>query len=126
VAKVTINGETYTFDRAHRPLAEAMALEKALDIPYGQWEQDLQEGSARALAGFCWLVWRRAGKNVPFEDIESGEAEIDVAGFEVEEDPDPGPTTRETGSGSSGTGRAGTSSRSPASASAPGKSASST
>ena len=89
MAKVTIGGEVFEFDRTRKPMAEMMALEKALGVPYGQWEQDLQAGSARALAGFIWLVWRRDGRDVKFEDIESGDVEIDLAGFDVEEDPEP-------------------------------------
>jgi hypothetical protein len=122
VAKVRINGEAFSYDRSHKPLAEMMALEKALGITYGQWEAELAEGSARALGGFVWLIWRRDGRDVNFADIESGEVEIDLGAFEVEEDPEPeDPTTRASGTGSSRTGRGGGSSRSPASALGPGR-----
>jgi hypothetical protein len=110
VAKVTINGEVFQFDRARKPMAEMMALEKALGIPYGQWEHDLKAGSARALAGFCWLVWRRDGRDVPFSDIESGAVSIDLNEFDIEEDePEDAaadPTPRVPGSGPSSTGPA--------------------
>jgi hypothetical protein len=127
VAKVTVNGEVFEFDRSRKAMAEMITLEKTLGIPYGQWEAELQAGSARALAGFIWLVWHRNGRDVKFADIESGEVEIDVDGFDVEEDPAPeqaDPTPPAPSSGPSSTGRASGSSRSPASASAPGKSGS--
>jgi hypothetical protein len=134
VAKVRINGETFEFDRVRKPLAEMMALEKVLGIPYGQWEADLQAGSARALAGFVWLVWRREGRDVAFSAIESGEVEIDYNSIEFEKDDDqkpddgvdptpgtPGPSTAST---SSAPGPAAGSSPSAVSASGRGKSGS--
>jgi hypothetical protein len=131
VAKVRINGETFEFDRARKPLAEMMALEKAVGIPYGQWEADLQAGSARALAGVVWLVWRREGRDVAFAGIENGEIEVDFNEFGVEEDepgdgvdPTAGTPGLSTASTSSSPGPAAGSSRSPASESARGKSGS--
>ena len=127
MAKIFINGETFDFDRSKKPLSEMLALEKALGIPYGEWETLLAAGSARALAGFCWLVWRRDGRDVAFADIEDGTVEIDLNTFDVEQDPEPGeqeadPTPPGPGSGPSSSGRAAGSSASPASASDPGKS----
>jgi hypothetical protein len=91
VAKVHINGESFAYDRSHKPLSEMMALERALAIPYAQWEADLTAGSARALAAFCWLIWRRDGRDVPFADIESGAVEIDYNSIEFELDGDQKP-----------------------------------
>ena len=124
MAKVTINGEVFEFDRSRKPMSEALALEKALGISYGQWEEDMQAGSARALAGFMWLVWRRDGRDIDFADIESGKVDIELNEFIVEDDGDADvdPTTR----GASNTTGASTSPRSANSGSARGKSASST
>jgi hypothetical protein len=123
LAKVHINGEIFDFDRDRRPMSEMIALEKELGVNYGQWETDMAAGSARALAGMIWLVWRRNGRDVDFADIESGKAEIDYLTFEVENDAAPvDPTTRP---GSSTTG-GDTSPRSARSGSGRGKSGSST
>ena len=112
MAKVTISAdgvtETFEFDRSHKPLSEMIALEKALGITYGQWEGELAEGSARALAGFCWLILRRDGRDVTFADIENGTVAIDLAAFDVEQDPEPeeaDPTPPGARSGPSATGR---------------------
>jgi hypothetical protein len=90
MAKVTIVAdgvaEVFDFDGRSRPVPEAVALEDAYGAPYGQWEADLAAGSARALAGFIWLVWRRAGRDVDFAGILAGTPEIDVRGFAVEQD----------------------------------------
>ena len=127
--KATINGEVYPFDLARKPMSEALAVEKALGVPYAQYEEGLREGSARSLAAFVWLVWRRNGKDVPLADILSGEVDIDLAGLEMdagdEEDGDGAvvPTTP-TPTASSMTG-AGTSAHSrKSSGSNPGKSGS--
>jgi len=68
VAKVTINGEVFSWDPARKPLSEALAIEAGLKCRYVDYETDLAAGSARALAGFIWLVWRRNGRDVPLED----------------------------------------------------------
>jgi hypothetical protein len=122
VAKVTVNGEVFEFDPVRKPMAEALAIEDALKIPYAQYEEGLGKGSARSIAGFVWLVWRRNGKDVPLADILSGAVDIDLSTLEIEAaDGEADPTTP-TPAASSTTG-AGTSARSPkSSTSAPGKS----
>lgn len=94
--KVRINGEVFEFDPAHRPLAEALALEKVYGAPYGQWEADLNTGAAKAIAGLAWLVWRRSGRDVAFADLMSGQVELDLASIEREDagpEPEPDPTS---------------------------------
>jgi hypothetical protein len=103
VAKVTINGEMFDFDQSKRPMLEALTIEDKLKMPYAEWETQLQAGSAKALCGFIWMVWHRDGRNVPLEDILSGEAEVNLAEVNVEADegetdptiptPAPSPTT---------------------------------
>lgn len=114
MAKVTIGGEVFEYDFARQPLAEMLALEKALNTTYGQWSSDRQAGSARALAGLIWLVWRRNGRDADFADIESGKVAVDLADFTIEdagEEPDPTPSP--SGPGASNTTGAATSARSP-------------
>jgi hypothetical protein len=93
MAKVTINGEVFSWDVSRKPLSEALAIENGLQCRYADWEADLQAGSARALAGYVWLVWRRNGKDVPLEDILSGAIEVDLEGLNIESDgEEAGPT----------------------------------
>lgn len=119
--KVTINGEKFDFDAARKPLSEALAIENALKIPYAQYEQGLQDGSALSAAAFIWLVWRRDGRGVSLADILSGDVEVDLGGLEVEpEEGETGPTSPPPTVSSSTA--ASTSASSPrSSASAPGK-----
>jgi hypothetical protein len=114
MAKIGINGEFHEFDRNHKPMAEMLALEEATGLSYGEWEAGLDRGSARSLAALAWLVWRRAGREVKFEDITSGAVELNLGSLTIEPDEQPpGPTqapaTREasasTGRGISGSSR---------------------
>jgi hypothetical protein len=93
MAKVFINGEAFEWDTSRQPMSEALAVERALNMRYVDWQTELAGGSARALAAFYWLVWRRNGRDVAWADIESGAAEIDRAASYVEggagEDEDP-------------------------------------
>ena len=90
MAKVTIGGEKFDFDLSRKPMSEALALEKALGCPYGEWETDMRAGSARATCGFIWLVWRRDGRDVKLADMLSGAIDFDMADFDIE--PDEGET----------------------------------
>jgi hypothetical protein len=94
MAKVHINGEIFDWDRSRQPMSEALAIEEGLKCRYTDFEDDLRNGSARAMCGFIWLVWRRDGRDVALADILSGEVEIDRGSllFEREEEetaPDP-------------------------------------
>lgn len=100
MAKVTISGEVFEWDPSRKPMSEALAIENGLKCRYVDWETDLEAGSARAMCGFIWLVWRRAGRDVSLEDILAGKVEIDLNDMSVEPDegdadptsPSPGPS----------------------------------
>jgi hypothetical protein len=86
LAKVTINGEVFDFDTSRRPMSEALAIENGLKCTYAKWETDLEAGSARAMCGFIWLVWRRDGRDVKLEDILSGAVDFDTKDLNIEAD----------------------------------------
>lgn len=113
MAKVKIGGEYFEYDFSKQPLADMLALEKALNTTYGQWSSDRQAGSARALAGLIWLVWRRNGRAVDFADIESGAVPVDLADFDIEDAGQaPDPTAPPSGQEASPTTGSSTSARS--------------
>jgi hypothetical protein len=85
MAKITINGEVFEFDRSRKPLSEALAIEKALGVPYIQFEEGLRNGSARSAAAFIWLVWRRNGRDVPLADLLSGAVDVDLDALEIDD-----------------------------------------
>ena len=101
---MTINGEVFDWDRSRRPMSEALAIEHALKCNFAQWETDLEAGSARAMCGFIWLVWRRDGRDIPLDDILSGKVEIDLAAFDIEPDEGAADPTSLTPAASSTTG----------------------
>ena len=104
MVKVTINGETFSFDPDRYPMAEAIELEEKLGMPFHQYKVGLARGSAKALAGLVWLVLKRNGKDVPLDDILSGAYELDhdEIGIEQEggEDPTGPPSPADGGPGS--------------------------
>jgi hypothetical protein len=92
LAKIRVNGEMFEYDPNHKPMAEMLALEQETGLAYGEWETGLAKGSARALAALAWLVWKRDGRDVPFADIESGKAELNLGTLAIDDDEPPGPT----------------------------------
>ena len=92
--KVTVNGEKFDFDTSRKPMSELLAIENGLHCTYTKWEEDMKAGSARAMCGFIWLVWRRDGRDVKLEDMLSGAVDFDTSDLDIEEDEgDAGPTT---------------------------------
>ena len=117
MSKIRINGETFDWDPSHKPMSEAIAVETALGMRYADWEAELNGGSAKAMAGFVWLVWRRNGRETDMKDILSGDVPVDYRDLmlslienarEAEADPtdgapapDPSPSTGTATSASS-------------------------
>ena len=129
--KIVLAGETYDYDGTKAPMSEALAIERVYERRYAEWQSDLAAGSAKAMCVLAWLIWRRDGRDVPFQDILDGKADFDLMEMmnslaeaaEAEGEPDPTVSPAPAGTGGTGTG---TSSSSPASSgSARGKSGSS-
>ncbi len=108
--KVWINEELFA-DEGETGMADAVALEEATGMTYAGWQIALSEGSAKALAAYAWLLWRRAGKTVAFGDVMSGEVPLNLESLRFEAaDPEPEPDekgrprrpTRPTGTPSTG------------------------
>jgi HAMP domain-containing protein len=89
VAKNRIDGEHFEFDRNHKPMAEMLALEKELGTTYGQWEEGLATGSAQALAGLIWLVWKRNGREKSLAEILASDINLGDLAIEDGDAPDP-------------------------------------
>ena len=100
--KVTIKGAVYSFDNDRYPLSDAIALEEKLGIPFYTWRTSLDAGSAKALAGFVWLVLKRNGQDVAWEDIISGAYDVASSDVDIEqeggEDPTEAPSSGGDGS----------------------------
>jgi hypothetical protein len=76
--KIVLGGETYEYDGTKAPMSEALAIEKVYERRYAEWQSDLAAGSAKAMCVLAWLIWRRDGREVPFEDILDGKADFDL------------------------------------------------
>jgi hypothetical protein len=124
MAKVTIDGEKFDFDMSRKPMSELLAIENGLHCTYSKWEEDMRAGSARAMCGFIWLVWRRDGRDVKLEDMLSGAVDFNTSDLDIEADEGDADPTIPPPEASSTTAE-NTSERSAKSESAPSKSASS-
>jgi hypothetical protein len=92
VAKVTIDGQVFDYDPTRMMNTEAIALQKVTGMRMREWTKSLTEGDAFALTGLVWLLWRRAGREVAFDEVE-----FDIGSISLEEDEpatvaEPGPT----------------------------------
>ena len=76
--KIVISGETFEWDGTRAPLSEALAIEGVYGRRYVEWQADLEAGAAPAFACLAWAVWRRDGRDVPYEDIISGKVDFDL------------------------------------------------
>ena len=100
--KVTVKGEVFSFDNERYPISEAIELESKLGMPFHAWKTSLASGSAKALAAFVWLVLKRNGQDVAWEDIVSGAYDLAENDVEIEEEGggDPTEAPSPTGDGS--------------------------
>lgn len=76
--KVVLNGETFDYDGQKAPMSECLAIEHVYKRRYVEWQSDMEAGSAKALCVLAWIIWRRDGRDVPFEDIIEGRADFDL------------------------------------------------
>lgn len=78
--KVTIDGQVYEYDGRKGPVHEALWIEDVYKKNYGQWQQDMAEGSARAFIMLVCLIWRREGRDVDtaYQDIIDGKIGFDI------------------------------------------------
>lgn len=138
--KITIAGETFEYDGTKQPVAEALWVEHVYKRRYGEWQDDLQSGSAKALIMLACLIWRRDGRDADaaWRDIMAGDLDFDLnemlgsmakAAEDAEKEAEAaGPTTPGTPrdpDGTDTTGRVTPGSSRSTSQSGPGKSASS-
>jgi hypothetical protein len=77
--KVVIAGMAYEYDGQRAPMSEALAIEDVYKRRYAEWQSDLAAGSAKAMCVLAWIILRRDGTEVPFEDIIDGKFDFDLA-----------------------------------------------
>ena len=112
--KIVVNGEPFEYDGTKAPMSEALAIEHVYKRRYAEWQSDLAAGSAKAMCVLAWVIWRRDGRDVPFEDILDGKADFDLlemltsmaeaAEAEAKAEADPTVSPAPAGTGTTGTG----------------------
>ena len=78
MAKIIINGEAFDYDGTKQPMSEALAVERLYKKRYVQWQEDLNAGVLEAFCILAWTIWRRDGRDVPYDDILEGKADFDL------------------------------------------------
>ena len=84
MAKVTIDGQVFDYDPTRMLNTEAIALQKVTGMRMQEWTTALTEGDAFALTGLVWLLFRREGREMPFDEVE-----FDIGSISLEEDAEP-------------------------------------
>jgi hypothetical protein len=109
--KVIINGMAYEYDGQRAPMSEALAIEHVYKRRYAEWQTDLAAGSAKAMCVLAWIILRRDGTDLPFEDIINGKFDFDLvemltslAESAEAEAAEPDPTVPPAPAGTPGTG----------------------
>ena len=92
MAKVTIDGQVFDYDPTRMMNTEAIALQKVTGMRLEEWTTNLTEGDAFALTGLVWLLWRRAGREVAFDEVEFDIGSIALEDDEAEPEVEAGPT----------------------------------
>jgi len=83
--KVTVDGQVFDYDPSKMLNTEAIALQKVTGMRMPEWTKSLSEGDAYALTGLVWLLWRRNGREVAFDDVEFDIGSIDLQDDEAAE-----------------------------------------
>jgi len=82
--KVTVDGQVFDYDPSKMLNTEAIALQKVTGMRIADWTKALTEGDAYALTGLVWLLWRRNGREVAFDDVE-----FDIGSLDLQDDEPP-------------------------------------
>ena len=84
--KVTVDGQVYDYDPSKMLNTEAIALQKVTGMRMAEWTTALTQGDAYALTGLVWLLWRRNGREVAFDEVE-----FDIGSIDLTDDEEPEP-----------------------------------
>jgi len=102
MAKVTYQGETVDVDLGSLPLHEGIAIQRKTGFRALDLEAALRQGDFVAMAALAWLILHfRMGKDISWEDIETGKVPVDWSDFTFEEpegDPTPAAEAAKTSS----------------------------
>jgi len=92
---VTVNGETFKYEADKLLNTEAIALQKVTGMRMPEWTKNLQDGDAYALTGLIWLLWRRNGRDTPFDEVEFDLGSLDIRDDDDEPEAEADPTVAE-------------------------------
>jgi hypothetical protein len=95
--KVTVDGQVYDYDPSKMLNTEAIALQKVTGMTVPEWTTGLQAGDASALTGLVWLLFRRNGRELAFDEVEFDIGSLELEDDEEPETPDPTPPAEPDG-----------------------------
>ena len=87
--KITVQGVTHEFDLEDFTNVEAMAIERALSMSFGDFGQALANGSASALTGLVWVIQKRDNPSLRFGDVSFTFGELKIEQDEAGDGVDP-------------------------------------
>jgi len=95
--KVTVEGVEYEHDNSKLMARDAAEIQRYTGFTVPEWLQGLERADANASIALVWLVWKCAGKTVPFDEIDFDLNSLDVVVVNPEpvEDPTPDPVEGE-------------------------------
>lgn len=93
--KLKVQGEEYLFDEESMLMAEARAIKKLTGMTPLRWQEGLNEMDPDAIQVLVYLVKKRAGLVVKYDDLETLDLlkDIDIDPVTTEGEGEPDPTT---------------------------------
>jgi hypothetical protein len=80
--KITICGRECEYDPDQRTtMADAVAVEETVGVPYAMLREQMGMGQVKAMAGWAWLTLHRNGADVDYDDMLSGAVDFDIDQF---------------------------------------------
>lgn len=94
--KISVDGKSYDYEPGKLMLSEARQLQRHTGQTLAEWQHGLNVLDADSVAGLVWLLRRRAGEDLSFDELE-----FDLGTFEATEDDDAPVPSEDTDTGGS-------------------------
>jgi len=98
VPYVTVDGHKYEFSEATMTNLECMAIEDAMGVTVGEWQDLLNRRSMKATTALVWTLRRREEPGLKFEEVVFNPASIDFDSSDEDaaEGKEPDPSSPDT------------------------------
>ena len=94
MSTIKVGDETYEFSLSNPSNRDCMLLENVFDGTFSEWSRAMSKGSIRATTCLVYMLRKRAGQKVNFENVEFnlGEFDVELTGDDKQEDEPVDPT----------------------------------